>query len=74
MIKLVKQEIWPVEVSVEEQLILSKVSDILDNLSAKMAEYELTVIEDNDGDEFDDGELSTAIHVLEVLRYATNAH
>ena len=72
--KLVKQEIWPVDVTVEEQQMLSKVGEILDDLSAKMAEYELSVVEDSDGDEFDDGELSTAIHVLEVLRYATSAH
>lgn len=72
--KIVKQEVWPVNVSVEEQQVLSKVSDILDDLSAKMAEYELSIVEDSDGDEFDDGDLSTAIHVLEVLRYATSAH
>lgn len=72
--KLVKQEIWPVDVTVEEQQMLSKVGEILDELSAKMAEYELSVVEDSDGDEFDDGDLSTAIHVLEVLRYATSAH
>lgn len=72
--KLVKQEIWPVDVTVEEQQMLSKVGEILDDLSAKMAEYELSVVEDNDGEEFDDGDLSTAIHVLEVLRYATSAH
>lgn len=72
--KLVKQEIWPVEVTAEEQQMLSKAEDILNDLSAKMAEYELSVVEDNDGDEFDDSDLSTAIHVLEVLRYATSAH
>ena len=72
--KLVKQAIWPVDVTVEEQQMLSKVGEILDELSAKMAEYELSVVEDSDGDEFDDGDLSTAIHVLEVLRYATSAH
>lgn len=72
--KLVKQEIWPVDVTVEEQQMLSKVGEILDDLSAKMAEYELSVVEDGDGDEFDDSDLSTAIHVLEVLRYATSAH
>jgi len=72
--KLVKQEIWPVDVTVEEQQMLSKVGEILDDLSAKMAEYELSVVEDSDGEEFDDSDLSTAIHVLEVLRYATSAH
>ncbi len=72
--KLVKQEVWPVDVTVEEQQMLSKVGEILDDLSAKMAEYELSVVEDSDGEEFDDGDLSTAIHVLEVLRYATSAH
>lgn len=72
--KLVKQEIWPVEVTAEEQQMLSKVGEILNDLSAKMAEYELSVVEDSDGDEFDDSDLSTAIHVLEVLRYATSAN
>jgi len=72
--KLVKQEVWPVDVTVEEQQMLSKVGEILDDLSAKMAEYELSVVEDSDGEEFDDSDLSTAIHVLEVLRYATSAH
>jgi hypothetical protein len=72
--KLVKQEIWPVEVTAEEQQILSKAEDILNGLSAKMTEYELSFVEDSDGEEFDDGHLSTAIYVLEVLRYATNAY
>lgn len=72
--KLVKQEFWPVEVTTEEQQMLSKAEDILNNLSAKMAKYELSVVEDGDGDVFDDGDLSTAIHVLEVLRYATSAY
>jgi len=72
--KLVKQEIWPVEVTAEEQQMLSKAEDILNSLSAKMVEYELNVVEDGDGDVFDDSELSTAIHVLEVLRYANSAY
>lgn len=72
--KLVKQEFWPVEVTAEEQQMLSKTEDILNSLSAKMAEYELSVVEDSDGDVFDDSELSTAIHVLEVLRYANSAY